>query len=209
MIDELFDIYDEDMNHIGIKPRNEVHRDGDWHQVFHCWVIGIDPDGLTFMVLQKRAPNKKIFPNMLDISAAGHLSAGETVADGVRELEEELGLAVTLDDLIPIGRRVSAKKYNGLIDCEVANVFLLECNQPLAQYNYQADEISGLVKLPIDDGLRLFSGEVDQVIAEAVGLKGETVQVTLDDFIPSLDHYGFKAFILAKRYFDGEKHLLI
>ena len=76
MIDELFDIYDEDMNHIGIKPRNEVHRDGDWHQVFHCWVIGIDPDGLTFMVLQKRAPNKKIFPNMLDISAAGHLSAG-------------------------------------------------------------------------------------------------------------------------------------
>jgi len=206
---ELFDIYDEDLNHIGIKPRDEVHRDGDWHQVFHCWVIGKDDDGVTFMVLQKRAPNKKIFPNMLDISAAGHLEAGETVAQGIRELEEELGLTVNLDDLIPVGRRVSTKTYNNLIDCEVANVFLLECNQPLTQYNYQAEEISGLVKLPLDDGLQLFSGEVEQVIAEAVGFEGATVTVTLADFIPSLDNYGFKALILAKQYFDGEKYLLI
>jgi len=209
MTDELFDIYDEDLNHIGIKPRNDVHRDGDWHQVFHCWVIGKDQDGETFMVLQKRASNKKIFPNMLDISAAGHLSAGETVADGVRELQEELSLTVNPDDLIPVGRRVSTKKYNQLVDCEVANVFLLECHQPLEDYNYLANEISGLVKLSIDDGLRLFSGEVEQVTAEAVGFEQETIQVTLDDFIPSLDQYGYKAFILAKRYFDGEKHLLI
>ena len=206
---ELFDIYDEDLNHMGIKAREEVHRDGNWHQVFHCWVIGKDSEGLTFIVLQKRAPNKDIFPNMLDISAAGHLAAGETVAEGIRELQEELDLTVTLDDLIPIGRRVSTKKYKSFVDCEVANVFLLECNQPLAQYSYQADEISGLVKLSIEDGLRLFSGEVEQVTAEAAGFEQDTVQVTLDDFIPSLDQYGYKAFILAKRYFDGEKHLLI
>ena len=206
---ELFDIYDEDLNHIGIKARDEVHRDGDWHQVFHCWVIGQDREGVQFMVLQKRAPNKKIFPNRLDLSAAGHLKAGETAIDGVRELKEELNLTINLDDLIPIGRRVSTKTYNNLVDCEVANVFLYECNQPLGQYDNQRDEISGLVKLPISDGLRLFSGEVEEVMAEAVGFEDDTITVCLDDFIPSLDHYGYKAFILAKRYFDGEKYLLI
>jgi len=206
---ELFDIYDEDLNHIGIKPRDDVHRDGDWHQVFHCWVIGKDNEGVPFMVLQKRAPNKKIFPNRLDLSAAGHLEAGETATDGVRELHEELDIKVNYDDLIPVGRRVSTKKYKQFVDCEVANVYLYECNQPLAQYTYQAEEISGLVKLPIDDGLRLFSGEVEEVIAESVGFEPAPVPVRLDDFIPSVDHYGYKAFILAKRYFDGEKHLLI
>lgn len=206
---EMFDIYDEDLNHIGLKPRAEVHRDGDWHQVFQCWVIGRDENGQAFVVLQKRGPNQDTFPHKLDISAAGHLQAGETVEDGARELEEELGLVVPFEDLVSLGRRVSVKKYKELVDCQVAHVFLHECNQTLADYTYQKSEIAGLVKLPIEDGLKLLSGEIDVMTVKAVGLGQDTIEITQDDFIQTIDAYALKVFVLAKRYFLGEKYLFI
>jgi isopentenyldiphosphate isomerase len=201
---EVFDIYDDGLNLIGSKPRDEVHRDGDWHQVFHCWVIS-----RGCMILQKRAPNKKIYPNMLDISCGGHLSTGETVREGSRELHEELGLEFNFDDLISVGRRISMNLYNGLIDREIANVFLYEVDMALSDINYLRDEISGLVALPVDDGLALFSGEVESVTVDAVGFEQDQLSISLNDFVRSVDNIYYRAMILAKRYLNSEKHLLI
>ena len=206
---EMFDIYDEALNHIGVKARADVHRDGDWHQTFHCWVIGRDDDGTQFVVLQKRGENQDTFPHKLDISAAGHLQAGETVRDGARELEEELGLHVMFDDLVALGRRVSIKTYKTLIDRQVSHVFLYECNQPLSAYQYQRSEIAGLVKLPIVQGLALLSGEIASVDVEAVGLGQATITITADDFIETVDQYALRVLVLAKRYFANEKYLVI
>src|SRR5215510_7041074 len=101
---EIFDIYDENMRHIGTKERSAVHRDGDWHKTFHAWVIFRDERG-DWVLLQKRSADKDTFPNLLDISAAGHYSAGETMQDGLRELHEELGLTeAKFEDLIPLGQ---------------------------------------------------------------------------------------------------------
>lgn len=207
-MNELFDIYDEARNHIGVKPRAAVHRDGDWHQVFHCWVVGRDPDGVAFVVLQKRALDRD-YPGKIDISAAGHLEAGERACDGVREIEEELGLQVKFEDLVPLGIRLGATKIGNFIDRQFCYVYFYECDQSLESYRYQSEEILGLVKLPIDGGLRLFSGEVAAITVEAVGLGSETIQLTSADFIQSLDNYVLKVLILARRYFAGETHLWI
>ncbi|MEL6309262.1 MAG: isopentenyl-diphosphate delta-isomerase, partial [Chloroflexota bacterium] len=59
---EMFDIYDDAMRHIGTKPRADVHRDGDWHRTFHCWVIYRGDDGQDWVVIQKRVPDKDIYP---------------------------------------------------------------------------------------------------------------------------------------------------
>ena len=205
---ELFDIYDEAVNHIGVKPRAAVHRDGDWHQVFHCWVIGREYDRSPLLILQKRKAHLD-YPNKIDISAAGHLSAGESPRDGVREIEEELGLSVAYEDLIPLGRRVGINRIGDFVDRQICHVFLYECNQPLEAYEYKPDEVAGLIKLPIDDAMRLLAGEIPSVMAPAVGLQSPQITVTLDDFIPSIDNYLMKILILAQRFFAGEKELWI
>lgn len=207
-MNEHFDIYDEALTHIGVKPRDEVHRDGDWHRVFHCWVIGRDADGAGYVVLQKRALDRD-YPGKIDISAAGHLEAGERVCDGVREIEEELGLKVAFEDLTALGIRIGATRIGDFVDCQFCHVFLYECNQPLENYCFQNEEIMGLVKLPIAAGLRLFAGEADSVTVDAVGLGGDTIDLTRDDFIHSLDNYVLKMLILARRYFAGETQLWI
>lgn len=68
---ELFDIYDEHQVHIGVKERAAVHHDGDWHKVFHCWVVYRGSDGINYIVMQKRGPDKDTYPSLFDISAAG------------------------------------------------------------------------------------------------------------------------------------------
>ena len=206
---ELLDIYDENLSHLGVKERGAVHRDGDWHRVFHCWVIYRDTIGRDFMVLQKRGPDKDIFPNMLDVSVGGHYEAGETIADGVREIREELGIDVAFDDLIPVGIRVTVALFDGLIDREFADNFLLVKDAGIREYDYQREEVAGLVAFAIDDALDLFAGEREAVKAQAVGLYSDTVELGLHDFIPLVDRPFYKALIVAKRCLNGEKHLLI
>ena len=66
-----------------------------------------------------------------------------------------------------------------------------------------------MVKLPIADALRLFSGEVGAVVIPAVGLGSAEIAISRGDFIPSVDNYVQKILILARRYFAGEKDLWI
>jgi ADP-ribose pyrophosphatase YjhB (NUDIX family) len=131
------------------------------------------------------------------------------VRDGIRELDEELGLQVEFEDLISLGRRVDVKKSNELVDYQICHVFFYECHRPLTEYEYQADEIAGLLKMPIVEGLKLFAGELDALTVDAVGLGSDRVRVQVADFIKNVDQYAYKALILARRYFDGESDLLI
>lgn len=68
---EKLKIFDEQRNHIGVATREEVHRVGHWHEAFHCWFISKE-EGIDYIYLQIRSEEKKDYPNLLDITAAGH-----------------------------------------------------------------------------------------------------------------------------------------
>lgn len=206
---EMLDIYDENLVKVGVKEREAVHRDGDWHRTFHCWIIERGADNRGYVVMQKRAPGKQFFPNKLDITAAGHYESGETMMDGIREIREELGIEVDFADLIPVGIRLSVAQQNGLLDYEFNDVFLLIYDRPLETYALQADEVTGLVRFAIDDGLALFAGERETITVQAVGLGADEIEIRLDDFILQQDSYNYRALVLAKRCLNGEKYLVI
>src|SRR2546426_8711941 len=91
MAEEIFDVVNDRDEVTGQKPRSEIHRLKLKHRAVH--VLVVNSKGEVF--LQKRSMKKDCFPGTWDSSASGHLDSGESYdACAVRELKEELGLAV-------------------------------------------------------------------------------------------------------------------
>jgi isopentenyldiphosphate isomerase len=138
------------------KSRGEIHRDGDWHGALHIWVGGIGEDGGAFALFQRRSRSKDTWPGALDVAVGGHLRAGETLAETVREAEEEIGLALAIGDLTRLGRRFAHSRTG--TDNEVQEVFAVRSDLPLAGYRLHPDEVEAVVTMPLDDAIALFEG---------------------------------------------------
>jgi isopentenyldiphosphate isomerase len=145
--DEILDVFDEDGRHVGTKRRADVHRDGEWHLAFHLWVVS--PAGV---LLQRRAHDKSSWPGFLDASAAGHLLAGETIRDGLREADEELGTTYVFDDLAHLGvHRVADTERSGTVNRELQHVFAVRDDRPLTMWrDFDHVELDGLVLIGHD-----------------------------------------------------------
>lgn len=171
---ELFDIFDEAMNPIGVATRAEAHAKGLWHQTFHCWLTRREGEQ-RFVLFQLRQTTKDTNPSCYDITAAGHLEAGETVAQAVRELEEELGVAVPFEQLVPLLRwqEEDEGEANGVkyIDREFSHVFGLVWDEPLAGMRLQAEEVSGLYEADLSDLIALFEGQLETVEASGIAIQ--------------------------------------
>ena len=144
---EFFDILDENGNKTGkTKLRSEVHRDGDWHRSVHIWIINDKGD----VLLQRRCATKDSYPNMLDISSAGHLSAGDDSLGGaIRELKEELDLDAKSGELQFIKTLRSSSKYNEtFINNEFNDLYILRTNKTIDEMNFQKEEISEIFYVP-------------------------------------------------------------
>jgi len=144
---EMIMTMDRAGNLLGPRPRSEVHAQGLWHETFHCFVYDPKRD---VVLLQQRSNQKKDFPGMLDITAAGHLLADESVEDGVRELEEEIGLTCTFDQLIPLGIQEEEFRDATLWDCERCHVFLVQSDQAIESYVLQKTEVKRLIAFSIE-----------------------------------------------------------
>eukprot|EP01130_Rhizamoeba_saxonica_P011628 TRINITY_DN4832_c0_g1_i1.p2 TRINITY_DN4832_c0_g1~~TRINITY_DN4832_c0_g1_i1.p2 ORF type:complete len:466 (+),score=135.81 TRINITY_DN4832_c0_g1_i1:22-1419(+) len=89
---EYLDVLDDEGNLTGRKEnRNIVHEQGFNHRAVHVWII----DSQGNLILQQRAAEKLAFPNMWDISAAGHVESGDnSIETASKELHEELGIYI-------------------------------------------------------------------------------------------------------------------
>ncbi len=168
---EIVTIFDEDMQKIGVKMRKEAHAQGYWHETFHCWFTREDA-GKTYLLFQRRALQKKDFPGKLDITAAGHLLAGEQVAEGIREITEELGVAPFYKDLQPVGIIKEQIILNNFIDKEFCHVYTYKYERTIDSFVLQAREVAGILQIEIDAFAQLVHGETETV--RGVGYNVET-----------------------------------
>lgn len=147
MSKEYFDVLDENGDKTGkIKLRSEVHRDGDWHKAVHIWIINNNGD----ILLQRRCPTKDSNPNMLDISMAGHLTAGDdSLTCAVRELKEELNLDISPNELQFIKTLKRSSKYTEtFINNEFDDLYILRINKNIEEMKFQKEEISEIFFVP-------------------------------------------------------------
>lgn len=109
-MEEFFDVYDKNGNHLGVKPRSFCHSEnpGVYHKPAWVWIV----NDQNQVLVQKRASTKAWYPNVLDGSATGHVDAGETSKQGaIRETREELGIELSEEDLDFMGEILAEDEW--------------------------------------------------------------------------------------------------
>jgi isopentenyl-diphosphate delta-isomerase len=148
---ELIDEFDAFGEKTGkVLNKRDVHRKELWHGVVHLWLYNRKGE----ILLQLRAPTKEIFPDVWDVSVAGHIGAGDTpIQVTLREAAEELGIKIVPDNLQYIGitstnQLIPIKKYHH----KVFNWTYLACiDAEVVDFSFQKEEVAGARWWKLDD----------------------------------------------------------
>jgi len=153
-----------------IKSRETCHSQGLYHETFQCFLLSeLSYSGLIY--LAKRSKSKKNSPLTYEATASGHILHDESIASGVRELEEELGIKARYNDLVKVGVIHATDQANndqGQISMvnEFANVFILKFNGKISDIKFDKNEIEGILSLPVSSFLAMLEGELPMTIGE-------------------------------------------
>lgn len=203
---EMIKIYDEQKNPLGITSRDIVHQKGYWHDTFHCWFLK-NENNIDYIYFQLRSKVKNDFPNLLDITAAGHILANETVGEGIREIKEELGMDVSMEDLELIGVIKDCIITENFIDKELGNVYMYRVNEEPV-YKLQKEEVSGIVRTKFKNFYDFVFEKrteitVNGFIINTYDEKLEiTKSVTKEDFVPHSGSYLKDVVTIIKNVMD-------
>ena len=148
MVDELIDIFDENNNALNVqKMKSEAHKLGLWHRASHIWIYNSSGE----ILLQLRAKKKSLYPNMWDVSAAGHIGTGEDpMIAGLREVEEEIGLKIKNKNLDFFMIKKHKAIFRNIINNEFYYVYFVKYNGDITQLKLQKEEVQKIKFISIN-----------------------------------------------------------
>ena len=212
-INEMIDIVDYDGSVVGTAEKGVAHRLGLWHKAFHCWIIQEKSDK-QYILYQKRGRSKLLCPNMFDISVAGHYKSSEGIEGGQREIKEEIGIDVSYDDLIYLGKKYDIYKANDISNFEICDIVLLKLKESIENLQPSYPELEGIAMVELNDGLMLFNNKVDMISATAIiwndtckNWNNCTIELTRELFCLRADNYFFKILTTINSYLKGYLNL--
>lgn len=165
---EYLDIYTEDGNFVGKEERSIVHRDALWHKTVHCWLY--DTSGNIYFQIRKK--EGKFYT-----TASGHIQAGETVPEGFkREIKEEIGIDVDINNciMVDIVKFVMDRDEGDgttFRDRAFANVYICDFEDDISEFDFDLDEIKGLVKMKATDVLNIITDKITEIPATYITLE--------------------------------------
>ncbi len=143
---EYLDVVDENNNLIGKnEERNIIHEKGIWHREVAVWIMNEKGE----VLLQKRAASKKQYPNKWAI-CAGHIDAGEShEAAIIREMNEEIGMTLAIDDLEFLGVYKVEEQTENIINNYFNYTYFLKTNWKIEDYTICLEELSEVKYIPL------------------------------------------------------------
>ena len=153
MADELIDILDNDLNIIKTCFKSKAHKNGWLHPTVHIWFYTEKGE----LLFQKRSKDKISFPNLWDVSVAGHMGSGEDeITSAIREVYEEIGLSIKDQDLSKIGIYKEIFEHSKtFVDNEVHHIYLCKLHGDVKLLKLQKEELSAVKIIDIKDFERL------------------------------------------------------
>jgi isopentenyl-diphosphate delta-isomerase len=148
-MEEFIDIISKDGTPTGkTASKYAIHKKGYYHNTVHVWFY----QNSGHIVLAQRSATKLIYPLLWDVSVAGHVDAGEGIEDAaVREVNEELGISITLDSLSKISVTESFQNYGkNLIDNEFHHTFISELRTDITQFKIDTNEVQAVKKISFE-----------------------------------------------------------
>lgn len=155
---EILNIVDDTDHVIGQATRRNIHLNGLLHREVAVWVYNDTGE----LLLQRRAPDKDIAPNLLDTSAGGHVGIGDTyVQAAVKELKEETNIEASVKDLALITKneRKSGQQLDGKINNAIRLVFVYHFNREKDDLRMEEGKITSLEWWPMEKLLNLSDTE--------------------------------------------------
>ncbi len=144
-LQELFVVVDKNDTIREYRTRFDCHRD---KRLIHRSVGVVVYDDRGRVLLQKRSRTKDLQPGLWGISAAGHVTKGESYEDSIhRELAEELGVALLLTF-----HRTSL--FEDDREREMQAIYLARSNGPFAFNRTEIEEIQFVGKKELQDKIK-------------------------------------------------------
>ena len=142
-MNELFDVLDKNGEYINqIETRDDCHKNGLWHKAVVVFIISMDNKKV---LLQQRSSNKKLWPNLWDITAGGHVLSGEFGYQTViRETKEEIGIDINKNDLEFIGCSTSENISGDIINRHFNEYYIVHRDIDIKDIVLQEDEVQDI-----------------------------------------------------------------
>ncbi|MCK0124662.1 NUDIX domain-containing protein [Gelidibacter sp. F2691] len=139
--------------------KSEIHQKGYYHNTAHVWFYNDNAE----ILLAQRSATKAIYPLLWDISVAGHVDAGETIAQAaIRETREEIGLEITEQELLQIGVYDCFQSYpNGIVDNEFHHTFIAKINSTINDLKLDPEEVQQVKFVSIPEFLELLDNSAN------------------------------------------------
>lgn len=137
---EIFDVLNENGEFTGkTATREECHQKGYWHRAVYAFII----DNKGNVLLQKRSSNKKLWPNLWDVTVGGHVDSGEFGRQAlIRETKEELGIEISDADIKYLVGSTSVNVQGDVINKHFNECYLITKNIDIADIKLQKEEVS-------------------------------------------------------------------
>lgn len=166
---------------IGEVSKALAHRDGVWHATLHVWVL----DDQGRLVFQHRSARKAHRPGLWGVTVGGHVGLHE---DGTREVTEEIGAMVDLEDLEFIGVLTIDTPLAKGRDRERPRVYLWRSDRTIDSFTFVDEEVTDLAAVTLSDLAPLLAG--DSVTCEIFdGTRIATGVVSGCDLVPMPEEY--------------------
>lgn len=142
-MNEYFDVLNEKGEFTNlVKSREECHKEGLWHKAVVVFIISTDNKRV---LLQQRSSNKKLWPNLWDITAGGHVLKGEFGYQTViRETKEEIGIDIDKKDLEFIGGTISENVSGDIINRHFNEFYIVHKDVDINDIVLQEDEVQDI-----------------------------------------------------------------